>query len=193
MIVTHPCASRSQQTHRLHPTLTLAPVVRCPAGFESPWDSGYYELFPLPDLRLGTNYVAKLSEMCPVPAEALEGHRVACLSQDGLEALFHRLAMNAIRFPKIPAHFSTEAQRLTRETDLWEIWTRGQGTEDGFQDWLNEPFSGQSHEDERGEVIQGSARPNGQSRREALAWTSDEVEEELREHVGPILSEYDRD
>ena len=38
-------------------------VVRCPSGFEPPWD-GYYEYFPLPELRGGEDYVADLSAGC---------------------------------------------------------------------------------------------------------------------------------
>ena len=121
LFVTHPCASRSQETHRLATYVSIAPVVRCPSNWGSPWD-GWYEYFPLPGLREGEDFVAKLGEVCPVPSAALEGRRIACLSLGGLEALFHRLAMNALRFPETPVHYKTEAARLTNETNLWERW-----------------------------------------------------------------------
>ncbi len=178
IIVTHTCAARNQSTHRLSPVLALAPVVKCPKGFDPPWD-GYYELFPLPNLREGADYVAKLNEVCPVPSDALVGRRIASLNEDGLEALFHRLAMNSIRFPEVPAHFGFEAKRLTFEIDLWEAWTDHLDTEDGFQAWLDETFGGQAREDADGKVVEGSALPSGRSRREVLVWNFDEIRDEL--------------
>jgi hypothetical protein len=178
MIVTHSCAARSQVTHRLSPVLSVAPVVKCPAGFDPPWE-GYFELFPLPALRGGQDYVAKLNEVCPVPSDALAGRRIACLTEEGMEALFHRLAVNAIRFPEVPAHFGIEARRITFEMDLWELWAQRAETEDGFQGWLDEPFGGQLSEDSDGHVLEGSSVPSGQSRRELLVWNFDEVREEL--------------
>lgn len=74
-----------------------------PSNWGPPWD-GYYSYVPLPGLRDGQDYVAKLGEACSVPTEALAGQRIACLNRDGLEALFHRLAMNSLRFPKTPTH-----------------------------------------------------------------------------------------
>ena len=159
-------------------SMALAPVVKCPKGFDPPWD-GYYELFPLPNLREGADYVAKLNEVCPVPSDALVGRRIASLNEDGLEALFHRLAMNSIRFPEVPAHFGFEAKRLTCEIDLWEAWTDHRDTEDGFQAWLDETFGGQVPEDANGKVVEGSALPSGRSRREVLVWNFDEIRDEL--------------
>ena len=178
LFVTHPCASRSQETHRLATYVSIAPVVKCPSNWGSPWD-GWYEYFPLPGLREGEDFVAKLGEVCPVPSAALEGRRIACLSLEGLEALFHRLAMNALRFPETPVHYKTEAARLTNETNLWERWAERRGTEEGFQAWLDEPFEGQAREDAEGSQIAGSARPTGQSRRSVLVWNYDEVAQEL--------------
>lgn len=178
MFVTHPCASRSRTTYELSPFVSIAPVVKCPKNWGPPW-GGWYEYFPLPDLRNGDDYVAKLSEVCPVPSAALEGRRIACLNGDGLEALFHRLAMNSLRFPETPTHYRMEAARLTNEIDLWESWTLRRGTETGFQEWLDEPFSGQESEDSEGNPIPGSAQPTGKSRREVLVWNYDEVRQEL--------------
>lgn len=111
LFVTHPCGSRSRETHKLSPVVSIAPVVRCPEVWRAPWE-GWYEYFPLPNLRDGHDYVAKLSEVCPVPTSALVGHRIACLNREGLEALFHRLAMNSLRYPETPVHYTTEAARL---------------------------------------------------------------------------------
>src|SRR5207248_580281 len=107
-----------------------------------------------------------------------------CLNGDGLEALFHRLAMNSLRFPETPAHYQIEAAKLTVETDLWEIWAEARQTEDGFQDWLNEPFGGQSIETAEGGLVEGSAAPTGESRRDVLAWNGEEVLRELEGHLG---------
>src|SRR5262245_16191575 len=71
LLIRHPCASRSQTTFRLNDAVSIAPVVRCPQGFGPPWD-GYYSMLPLPALRGGEDYVAKLDEACPVASSALE-------------------------------------------------------------------------------------------------------------------------
>jgi hypothetical protein len=178
LFVTHPCASRSQTTYALTPYVSIAPVVKCPSNWEPPWE-GWYQYFPLPGLRGGQDYVAKLSEVCPVPSAALEGRRIACLTGEGLEALFHRLAMNSLRFPETPAHYRTEAARLTYEINLWERWTNARGTESGFQEWLDGPFGGQERENAEGNPIPGSAEPTGQNRRSVLVWNYDEVSEAL--------------
>lgn len=178
LFVTHPCGSRSRGTHALNPFLSIAPVVKCPTNWGPPWE-GWYEYFPLPSLRNGEDYVAKLSEVCPVPSAALEGSRIACLSGDGLRALFHRLAMNSLRFPETPLHYGIEAERLTTEINLWERWTSHQGSHDGFHEWLDEPFGGQAREDAEGSAIQGSAEPSGESRRAVLVWNREEVIEEM--------------
>lgn len=182
MFVTHPCASRNQVTFKLAPFVAVAPVVKCPKEWGPPWD-GYYYLIPLPGLRNGEDYVARLDQVCSVASEALPGHRVACLNQAGLEALFHRLAMNSLRFPETPAHYRTEAARLTYEVDLWELWTKQSGSEDGFQEWLNGPFQGQQSEDPEGKLIAGSAQPTGGTRREVLVWNYDEIRNELEAHL----------
>ncbi|HTZ65210.1 MAG TPA: hypothetical protein VMB51_13995 [Solirubrobacteraceae bacterium] len=152
--------------------------MRRPSNWGPPWE-GWYEYFPLPGLREGEDYVAKLGEACPVPTEALAECRIACLNRDGLEALFHRLAMNSLRFPETPTHYTTEAARLTHEIDLWERWSEIRATEDGFQDWLDGPFEGQIREDAEGRPIAGSARPTGGTRRDVLVWNYDEISTEL--------------
>jgi hypothetical protein len=178
LFVTHPCSARSQTTYQLAPQVSIAPVVKCPRNWGPPWD-GYFNFVPLPDLRDGEDYVAKLGEVCSVSSEALAGQRIACLSQDGLKALFHRLAMNALRFPETPAHYKTEAARLTNEINLWERWTMHHGTESGFQAWLDEPFGGQPSEDAAGNLIADSAQETGQPRRAVLVWNYDELSDEL--------------
>jgi len=178
LFITHPCASRSRDTYELTEFVSIARVVKCPDRWGPPWD-GYYSYVPLPSLRDGQNYVAKLDEVCSVPTEALVGQRIACLNEHGLEALFHRLAMNALRFPETPTHYKTEAQRLTYEINLWERWAAHYSTEGGFQDWLDEPFEGQPREDADGNVIDGSQQPTGTTRREVLVWNYDELGDEL--------------
>jgi len=79
-------------------------------------------------------------------------------------------------------HYVTEAQRVTTEIDLWERWVTETGAEDGFQEWLDEPFAGQSAEDENGNIVPDSAEPSGESRRSVLLWNREEVEEELDEY-----------
>ncbi len=89
--------------------------------------------------------------------------------------------MNSLRFPETPAHYSMEASRLTNEIDLWERWVEAKGTEDGFQQWLDEPFGGQPEEDALGQVVAGTAVATGASRRSVLVWNLDEVLAELEQ------------
>jgi len=152
--------------------------VPCPPNWGPPWD-GYYNFAPLPGLRNGQNYVAKLGEACPVPTAALQGQRIAVLTTQGLEALFHRMAMNSLRFPETPMHYTVEAARVTHEVDLWEQWVTKCGSEEGFQEWLDRPFGGQPREDAAGDIIPGSAEPTGEPRRAVLAWNYAELCEEL--------------
>jgi hypothetical protein len=184
LFVTHPCASRSSATYKLHPFVSIAPVVKCPSNWGPPW-GGHYDLVPLPGLISGQDYVAKLGETCPVPTEALEGRRVAALNKEGLEALFHRLAMNSLRFPETPMHYITEAARVTNEINLWERWTAHHDTEDGFQAWLDEPFEGQPREDAEGNVIDGSQQTTGEQRRSVLVWNYSELLDELETSLSP--------
>jgi hypothetical protein len=187
MFVTHPCASRNRHTFQLNPVVAIAPVVRCPSNWGPPWD-GYHAFCPLPGLRGGEHYVAKLGEVCPVPAAALEGHRLASLNGEALEAFFHRLAMNSLRYPEIPTHFATEALKLMSETDFWEQWLehRGTGAEQdlAFQSWLSGPFAGQPEEDEHGALVKGPPNPPGEQRRDVLAWNREDVLEELKGELG---------
>jgi len=96
-----------------------------------------------------------------------------------MRALYHRLAMSSIRYPEIPAYFDFEAQKVTNELDLWERWVEVRETEDGFQEWLSGDFGGQPQEDENGNPIPGSAKPDGRKRREVLVWNKAELEAEL--------------
>ena len=178
MLTTHPCSSRSRATDRLRESVTIAPVIRAPQGFEAPW-TGYYEYFPLPGLRDGDNYVADLSAVCPVRSELLAGRRISCLNADGLAALFHRLSLHSTRLDRIPDHFKSEAERLSFEMALWEIWATARGTEDGFQTWLDDAFEGQPQENADREHGAATQEPTGTSRREALRWNFEEIKDEL--------------
>ncbi|HTU86781.1 MAG TPA: hypothetical protein VMF57_14475 [Solirubrobacteraceae bacterium] len=182
IVVSHPCSSRSRSTHALKESVLLAPVVRCPDGFEAPW-TGYYEYFPLPGLREDIDYVADLSAICPVRSAYLEGQRVACLTDKGLAALFYRLAVNFLRLDRIPDDYSAEAERLCYETNLWELWTRRKGTEEGFQAWLDEEFEGEALEDETGNAVLGSEERFGISRRAGLRWHYEEIQGELEQEL----------
>lgn len=178
MLTTHPCSSRSRTTHQLKESVSIAPVARCPPGFEPPWE-GYYEFFPLPGLKAGEAYVADLSAVCPVRSELLANRRIACLSAEGLAALFHRLSLNSTRLDRIPDHFMSEAERLSYEMALWETWANARGSEEGFQAWLDEDFGGQPLEDEHGQQLAGTEEPTGTSRRDALRWNYPEIALEL--------------
>jgi hypothetical protein len=178
LFITHPCASRSSTTYRLHEFVSVAPVVKCPPAWGPPWD-GHFDLAPLPALRNGEDYVAKLAEACPVPTAALAEQRIAVLTAEGLVALFHRLAMNSLRFPETPTLYTTEAARVTHEIGLWERWVAKRGTEDGFQAWLDEPFGGQPRENGEGELMEGPGQQTGQPRRAVLAWNYEELRDEL--------------
>lgn len=178
ILLTHPCSGRSRGTYELRESVSVAPVVRRPAGFEPPWH-GYYEFFPLPALKGGEDYVADLAATCPVRSEYLHGHRIASLTSEGVAALFHRLALNSSRLDRIPDHFAAEANRLHFEMSLWELWATDRGTEHGFQNWLDEEFVGQ-HESDGETPIAGAPKSSGISRREVLVWNYEEIEEELQ-------------
>lgn len=183
MLVTHPCASRVRVSGALKSTLLLAPVVPCPSDFCEPW-RGYYEFFPLPKLRAGENYVADLSSICPVATEHLVDRRIACLKEESLAVLFHRLALNASRLDRIPDHFAAEAQRLCFEMDLWERWATSLETEEGFQTWLDEPIADPPIEDEHGiQHLSSSVRASASTRREALRWHFEQINRELERYL----------
>jgi hypothetical protein len=141
MLIAHPCSARSNETHNLKDDISLAPIVPRAKNWGPPW-RGHYEIFPLPDLYQGADYMADLSKAFPVVPEYLTDRRIACLSEDGLAALLDRLARNATRLEPlhVPGHFHSEAERLRMEFDLWETWFRGRGKEGGFQEWLEEEW-----------------------------------------------------
>lgn len=164
LLVAHPCSSRSNRTHRLKDDITLAPIRKRPKGFDPPW-SGHFELFPLPGLLGGEDFVADLSTIFPARAEYLvAANRVACLSKEGLAALLDRLAKNATRLQPehVPGHFMSEAERLFFEFDLWEQWVAAKGTEENFQEWLDGPWGDAS------------------TRRQSLRMHFEEIEEQLQ-------------
>ena len=82
--------------------------------------------------------------------------------------------MNSLRYPEIPAHFETEALKLTKETDYWQLWIERRGSSQeqdiAFQHWLNGAFGGQPDEDADANMIAGSEVPPGERRRDVLAW-----------------------
>jgi hypothetical protein len=166
ILIAHPCSARSNETHVLKDDISLAPIMRVPKNWGPPW-AGYFEMFPLPGLYRGEDYVADLSRAFPVIPEYLRDRRIACLSEAGLAALLDRLARNATRLEPVDVsgHFSSEAERLRMEFDLWEIWVRGVGEENGFQQWLE------------GEWLEGSTR------RQSMRGHFEEIREALAEEV----------
>lgn len=183
LLITHPCASRSRRTFQLNDVVSLAPVLKRPRGWGAPWE-GYFQYFPLPGLRGDADYAADLNSACPVPTAALAGKRIACLSEAGLTALFHRLAMNQLRYPEIPTHYKVEAHKLMVETELWERWVGARNTEDGFQEWLSLPFGGQPIEDENGIIRPDSGEPTGDLRRDVLGAYREALIGELEIELG---------
>lgn len=172
ILVAHPCSARSHTTHRLKDGISLAPIVPMPEGFEPPY-IGYYELFPLPGLYQGADYVADLSKVFPALPEYLAGKRTACLSTPGLAGLLDRIARNGTRLEPVhvPGHFEAEAERLSMEFDLWEIWVKGRGEEVGFQEWMEEDWL------------------EGASRRQAMRGHFEEMRQVLAAEVGVELEE----
>lgn len=167
MMAAHPCSARGNETGRLKDDISLVPVVPMPQGFERPF-AGYYELYPLPELYDGRDYVADLSRAFPCLPEFLVGRRIACLSEPAMAGLLDRHARNATRLEPVdvPGHFAAEAERLRMEFDLWEIWVKGTGEETGFQDWM------------RGEWMDGSTRM------QSMRGHFEEMETALAEEVG---------
>ena len=170
MLVAHPCSARSNETHALKDNIGLAPIVPMPTGFEPPYD-GYYELFPMPGLYQGGDYVVDLSKAFPALPEYLEGKRIACLNKVGLAALLDRTARNGTRLEPVlvPGHFDAEAERLFMEFDLWEIWVKGRDEEQGFQEWMD------------GDWMEGTTR------RQSMRGHFEEMCKELAAEVGVEL------
>lgn len=147
MMVAHPCSARANETGRLKDDITLAPIVPMPPGFEPPY-SGYYELYPLPELYEGRDYVADLSKGFPCKPDFLVDKRIACMNEAALAGLLDRQARNDTRLEThhVPGHFTVEAERLRMEFDLWELWVEGTGDESGLQEWMKEEWmEGSSH------------------------------------------------
>lgn len=170
MLVAHPCSARSHSTHRLKDDISLVPIFPMDKNWGPPW-SGYYEVFPLPDLYKGQDFMADLSKAYPVIPEYLQDRRIACLSKAGLAALLDRLARNSTRLEPadVPDHFASEAERLTMEFDLWETWVKGKGEEGGFQDWME------------AEWLEGS------SRLQSMRGHFEEIHESLAQELGVDL------
>jgi hypothetical protein len=169
ILVAHPCSSRTT-AHKLKDELSFAPLKKRPAEWGPPW-AGHYSFFPLPGLYRGEDYVADLSEIFPVRSEHLTDRRISCLRIDGLAALLDRLAKNSTRLEPadVPGHFGSEAQRLSFEFDLWEMWAEAKGVEEGFQEWMDGDWEETS------------------TKRRSLRWHFDEIRAELSEQLGVEL------
>jgi hypothetical protein len=173
MLIGHPCASRgrSGKLNEAQTVVEVRPAAKATSPerpFEAPWDS-HYALYPLPDLK-GEDYVADFDIIGVTNSGFLAGKRIACLNKPAWAALQRRYIHHFGRLDLLQEDVERRLEAFWAEIELWEKWTTHQGTEDGFQAWLDEPLQ-QGH-------YAGSAR------RELLAFASDEVEAELQAHLG---------
>jgi hypothetical protein len=169
ILLTHPCSARKGGSGRLNDLLSVSPVVPMTSiaeGWGPPWD-GRYALFPLPALFGGQNYAANLAQTGMVNKGFLQDQRTAVLSLDGLAAFQHRLNRNNSRINEDIERTRHRVEEYWLEFDLWEIWAEHNGTEDGFQQWLDEP---------------SKLRPES-TRRQILKFDFEDVKAELDEEL----------
>ena len=122
IVTAHPCTFRGAGG-QLANRVAVAAVRQSVTVQPEKWRSGYYNLFPLPDLMNEEFFAGHFLESAPVPGDSLRAsNRVACLSSYGINLLQQRLIWQATRF-EVPTYELERAFSHTLvEADLLEEW-----------------------------------------------------------------------
>ncbi|MCY4518446.1 MAG: hypothetical protein OXB99_14545 [Acidimicrobiaceae bacterium] len=135
-VVSHACSMR--QGLRLHATQIIAPVHE---RSRTLW-RGDYDWMPLPELRIAESraVAANLRELSSVPTANLEaGHRVAAMSEVGIQLLQQRMAHHLTRVVIDLSTLAEHSAPVLMEANLHEEWVEalGEASEQEFEALLD--------------------------------------------------------
>ena len=125
-IASHPCSMRKGT--QLHQTQTVAPVQDHPVNA---W-RGEYDWMPLPALSIArfTDAAANLRELTRTTTKDLEaGHRIAVMSEIGIQLLQQRLAHHLTRSVIELETLAEQSAPILIEVTLHEEWISALGDE----------------------------------------------------------------
>jgi hypothetical protein len=103
----------------------MIPVVRYRRVPFNEWPSGYFRVFPLPNLVDGAEYAASFDEVGMVLSERLTPEsRVACLSENGILLLQQRKVFSETRAVIKLETLEEASHNVLSEAELLEDWNR---------------------------------------------------------------------
>lgn len=124
LLISHPCSMRRGPD--LIPRLQALPVVTHAGISLEQWETGFFRVFPLPDLVAddgNRHYAARLTEFGMVASDALDlDCRVACLSESGVVLLLQRFFHCMARVHLLATTLSEHAAPALEEASLLEEW-----------------------------------------------------------------------
>lgn len=121
MIISHPCSMR--EGPRLRRSMVMSPVVPYQRVPLDDWSTGYFRVFPLPNLIGGEEYAARLDEVGMVLSERLTpDRRVACLSETGVLLLQQRHVFADTRAVVKLSTLEEASHSVLAEAELLEDW-----------------------------------------------------------------------
>lgn len=135
-VVSHACSMR--RGAQLHATQIVAPVHE---RTHMRW-RGDYDWMPLPELRIAetSDVAASLRELSSVPTANLEaGHRIAAMSEVGIQLLQQRMAHHLTRVVIELATLAEHSAPVLMEANLHEEWVEalGEASEHDFEAFLD--------------------------------------------------------
>ncbi|MCZ7589364.1 MAG: hypothetical protein M5U27_11040 [Gaiella sp.] len=142
IVVGSSCGIR-KEGGELNDVIHVAPIKHLASmapGWGPPW-SGWLHVLPLPGLEINGegDWAANLARIGLAGTDTLTAaHRVASVSQQGMEALKARVATYFVRADIPTTVLGVGAHEEWHELDLWERWVERTGAQDGFQQWLDE-------------------------------------------------------
>jgi hypothetical protein len=138
----HPCAvyagGKPVRTQPVAQVRKKAEACRSGYPFEPPWE-GYSALFPLPDFVEGEDYVVDFKRLGIVHFEALNEHRIACLTHEGWAAFQKRYAYHSLRANIDMERVIAATTKVWNEFEVWERWCQRGLDPQQYQTWLQEP------------------------------------------------------
>lgn len=157
MVLQHPCALRSNGVDLVETVLVAPVAIR--NDLRSKMEKEKFYLFPLRDLRgPGNNEAADFTSVTAMPSGLLTlDHRIAVLSQEGVNLLLQRWVHHTSRVVVHTDRFNTASLAEYEEADLAAEWVdaRTDAGEDvesaqhSFHEWIRAPWTTEPNSDSR--------------------------------------------
>jgi hypothetical protein len=139
MLVAPSCAIRKGGTDDLADLIHMAPL-KAISKLADPTKDTPLHVLSLPELTIdGEPAGADLGRIGMANSMMLsKDDRLACVTLSGVRAVKARLIEYFARYGSMGQFLGPAAHEEWHEVDLWEKWTARNGSESGFQAWLDE-------------------------------------------------------